>query len=341
MMLQEVKAIQLVWLSKTGLTNLNSGEGGSNLVDIKKFRYGGQEFPYVSGQAMRFYLKEAIRRHLQPEEACVPDDQGEACGRIGECVLCDLFGFMWTERSGKRGEGRSHVRTSPVKVSPAVGLHPLDATMTIDFLTRRPRGTTIEAGQEEEARSIVNVELATNIYMAGICIDVERIGCEEELVELEGAEKDRRKFPIRGVQLKDYVQSNDERIRRIKLLLDAIQDFSDYSKQARLLTDFTPDFLLIAIQSNYSHRLQKAIQLQDSEGTRINVERLQQIISEVRHDLWSVDNKPALWAGMIDGIIENASEVKQVLEAEDVPIMTPREAISAVKKALEKAEKTS
>jgi CRISPR-associated protein Cst2 len=165
---QKVKAIQLIWLSKTGLTNLNSGEGGSNLVDIKKFRYGGQEFPYVSGQAMRFYLKEAIRRHLQPKEACVPDEQGEACGRISECVLCDLFGFMWTERSEKRGEGRSHVRTSPVKVSPAVGLHPLDATMTIDFLTRRPRGTTIEAGQEEEARSIVNVELATNIYMAGI-----------------------------------------------------------------------------------------------------------------------------------------------------------------------------
>ena len=306
---QKVKAIQLIWLSKTGLTNLNSGEGGSNLVDIKKFRYGGQEFPYVSGQAMRFYLKEAIRRDLQPKEACVPDEQGEACGRIGECVLCDLFGFMWTERSERRGEGRSHVRTSPVKVSPAVGLHPLDATMTIDFLTRRPRGTTIEAGQEEEARSIVNVELATNIYMAGVCIDVERIGREEELVELAGAEKARRKFSIRGVQLKDYVQSNTERIRRIRLLLDAIQDFSDYSKQARLLTDFTPDFLLIAIQSNYSHRLQKAIQLQDSEGTRINVERLRQIIREVRHDLWSADNQPALWAGMIDGVIDNAAEV--------------------------------
>ena len=338
---QKVKAIQLIWLSKTGLTNLNSGEGGSNLVDIKKFRYGGQEFPYVSGQAMRFYLKEAIRRHLQPKEACVPDEQGEACGRIGECVLCDLFGFMWTERSERRGEGRSHVRTSPVKVSPAVGLHPLEATMTIDFLTRRPRGTTIEAGQEEEARSIVNVELATNIYMAGVCIDVERIGREEELVELAGAEKARRKFSIRGVQLKDYVQNNSERTRRINLLLDAIQDFSDYSKQARLLTDFTPDFLLIAIQSNYSHRLQKAIQLQDSEGTRINVERLRQIIREVRHDLWSADNQPALWAGMIDGVIDNAAEVKQVLEAEGVSVLTPREAINAVKTVLENAGKTS
>jgi len=335
-MRQDMRAIQLVWLSRTGLTNLNSGEGGSNLVDIKKFRYGGQEFPYVSGQAMRFYLKEAIRRHLKPEEACVPDEQGETCGRIAECVLCDLFGFMWTERAERRGEGRSHVRTSPVKVSPAIGLQPLDATMTMDFLTRRPRGTIIEAGQEEEARSIVNVELAVNIYKAGICVDVMRVGREEELIDLVGAEKARRRFPIRSVQLRDYVDES-ERVRRIALLLDAIKDFSDYSKQARLLTDFTPDFLLIALQNNYSHRLQKAIELQGDGTARVNVERLRQIIAEAKEDMLIVDNKPALWAGIIDGIVENAEEVRQALEEAGVPILTPREAINAVKRILESA----
>ncbi|MFA0784881.1 type I-B CRISPR-associated protein Cas7/Cst2/DevR [Fervidibacter sacchari] len=335
-MRQDMRAIQLVWLSRTGLTNLNSGEGGSNLVDIKKFRYGGQEFPYVSGQAMRFYLKEAIRRHLKPEEACVPDEQGETCGRIAECVLCDLFGFMWTERAERRGEGRSHVRTSPVKVSPAIGLQPLDATMTMDFLTRRPRGTIIEAGEEEEARSIVNVELAVNIYKVGICVDVMRVGREEELIDLVGAEKARRRFPIRSVQLRDYVDES-ERVRRIALLLDAIKDFSDYSKQARLLTDFTPDFLLIALQNNYSHRLQKAIELQGDGTARVNVERLRQIIAEAKEDMLIVDNKPALWAGIIDGIVENAEEVRQALEEAGVPILTPREAINAVKRILESA----
>jgi CRISPR-associated protein Cst2 len=335
-MRHDVKVIQLVWLSKTGLTNLNSGEGGSNLVDIKKFRYGGQEFPYVSGQAMRFYLKEAIRRHLKPEEACVPDEQGETCGRIAECVLCDLFGFMWTERAERRGEGRSHVRTSPVKVSPAIGLQPLDVTMTIDFLTRRPRGTTIEAGKEEEARSIVNVELAVNIYKAGICVDVMRVGREEELIDLVGAEEARRRFPIRSVKLRDYVDES-ERARRIALLSDAIKDFSDYSKQARLLTDFAPDFLLIALQHNYSHRLQKAIELQGDGTARLDVERLKQILAEVREDLLTVGSKLALWAGMVEGIVENTEKVKQVLEEFGVPILTPREAINAVKQALETA----
>lgn len=333
MMHQDAKAIQLVWLSQTGLTNLNSGEGGSNLVDIKKFRYGNQEFPYVSGQAMRFYLKEAIRRHLRPEEACVADEQGETCGRIGECVLCDLFGFMWTERAERRGEGRSHVRISPVKVSPAIGLQPLDATMTIDFLTRRPRGTTIEAGQEEEARSIVNVELAVNIYKVGICVDLQRVGREEELVDLVEAEEARRRFPIRSVRLQDYIPES-ERTRRINLLLDAIKDFSDYSKQARLLTDFTPDFLLIALQHNYSHRLQKAIELCGNDMATLNVERLKQIIAEVREELLTIDGQSALWAGMVDGVVDNMTEVQEVLQKAGVSTLTPRQAIDTAKQAL-------
>lgn len=327
-MLKDVKAIQLVWLSKTGLTNLNSGEGGSNLVDIKKFRYGGQEFPYVSGQAMRFYLKEAIRRHLKPEEACVADEQGETCGRIDKCVLCDLFGFMRTvPRKG------APTRVSPVKVSPAMGLLPLDQTMVTDFLTRRHRGTA--AQQEARLRGdIVNVELAVNIYKAGICVDVQRVGREEEPVEIGERAGSEETKPIYGVQLKDHIDDN-QRARRLALLLDAIKDFSDYSKQARLLTDFTPDFLLAALQHNYSHRLQKAIELCGDGTAKVNAERLRQIIAEVQEDLLTVDDgKPALWAGMVDGIVDNAAEVRQVLQEAGVPILTPREAINAVKQAL-------
>ena len=330
MMRNDVKAIQLVWLSKTGLTNLNSGEGGSNLVDIKKFRYGGQEFPYVSGQAMRFYLKEAIRRHLQPQEACIADEQGETCGRIAECVLCDLFGFMTTVP-----DVGALTRVSPVKVSPAMGLLPLDDTMVIDFLTRRHRGAI--AQQEAEMRGdIVNVELAVNIYKAGVCVDVLRVGHEEELVQIaeqESAKKGKAIKSIRSVQLKALVEEQ-ERSRRISLLLDAIKDFSDYSKQARLLTDFTPDFVLVALQHNYSHRLQKAIELYSDGTASLNVERLRQIITEVREELVTVDSKPALWAGMVDGIVENDSDVKQVLQDLQVPILTPRQAIDATKEAL-------
>lgn len=335
MMRNDVKAIQVVWLSKTGLTNLNSGEGGSNLVDIKKFRYGGQEFPYVSGQAMRFYLKEAIRRHLQPQEACVADEQGETCGRIKECVLCDLFGFMTTVP--KKG---ALTRVSPVKASPAMGLLPLDGTMVMDFLTRRHRGVTAE--QEAELRGdIVNVELAVNLYKAGICVDVQRVGHEEELVPIDEQRGQRRRGrgdseavkPILSVRRQAHTD-DAERARRIALLLNAIKNFSDYSKQARLLTDFTPDLVLVTLQHNYSHRLQKALELEGDGTTAVNPRRLRQILTEVREELVSVNGAPAWWAGMVDGIVDNAEEVRAVLQELGVPVLTPRQAIDAAKQAL-------
>ena len=339
MMRGDVKAIQMVWLSKTGLTNLNSGEGGSNLVDIKKFRYGGQEFPYVSGQAMRFYLKEAIRRHLKPQEACVADEQGETCGRIAECVLCDLFGFMTTVP-----DVGALTRVSPVKASPAMGLLPLDGTMVMDFLTRRHRGVTAE--QEAELRGdIVNVELAVNLYKAGICVDVQRVGYEEELVQIDEQRGRRRRRrgeseaegeavkPIFSVQLQAYID-DAERARRISLLLDAVKDFSDYSKQARLLADFTPDLVLVTLQHNYSHRLQKALELEGDGTTAVNLERLRQILTEVREEVVSVNGAPAWWAGVVDGIVGNAEEGRAVLQELGVPILTPRQAIEAAKQTL-------
>ncbi|HXG41397.1 MAG TPA: type I-B CRISPR-associated protein Cas7/Cst2/DevR [Dehalococcoidia bacterium] len=321
-MRDDVKAVQVVWLSRTGLTNLNSGEGGSNLVDIKKYRFAGQEYPYVSGQAMRFYLKEALRRHLPPDQTCVADDQGETCGRIGECVLCDLFGFMTT-----LPDVGAVTRVSPVKVSPAMGLVPLDGSLTLDFLTRRHRGAREEG---EMTGDIVNVELAVNVYKGGLCLDVQRVGREEERYVL-GETGGRRPKAYYSLRFREHIDAQ-ERARRVGLLLDAILDFSDYSKQARLLTDFAPDVVLVALQHNYSHRLQKSLETDDSAN--VNVARLAQVLDEVRPDCLAIDGRPAIWAGLLDGSIANAEAVASTLRQVGVPVSTPRQAIEAAKAAL-------
>ncbi len=86
--MNEMKGLNLVWLSETDLTNLNAGEGESNYIDVKKFKKDGIEYPYVSGQAMRFYLKEAMRRGLEDTEyMCIPNDKGETCGDIKKWVV--------------------------------------------------------------------------------------------------------------------------------------------------------------------------------------------------------------------------------------------------------------
>jgi len=275
---ENVKGISLVWLSKTDLTNLNAGEGEANLVDIKKYKKMGKEFPYVSGQAMRYYIKEAIRRGLEENEfMCIPDERGEpTCkGNIEKCISCDLFGFMATIKKGTKipgypegHPGGAHTRVSPVKVAPAMGLLPFDENSVI--------------------------------------IDVTRVGKIED-------------WTGETLEFKEII-GKKERIKRIKKVLEAIRFLTDYSKQARLLTDFTPDIICITFQKKYSHRLQKLFEFEND--TKIDTTRLKQILDDVK------EYSEKIIFGMISGIIENEEEVKKIIENYGIPLKTPAEALN-------------
>lgn len=300
------KAISAVWLAETDLTNLNSGIGGSNLVDLKKYTKDSVDYPYVSGQAMRYYLKQGIRRLTDSEDYCVPNDKGETCGKIDECVLCDLFGFMTALK-----EQGAQIRVSPIKMSPAMGLLPLNDNLTIDFLTRRKP-------QEEVGKlagDIVNVELGVNIYKAGLSIDLVKVGGEEIIESSEN-----------GRHLKIDRKTDDETAKkRVKLALESFKNLSDYSKQARVLTDFTPNLLLIALQNRYNHLLQKALELES--GRKLNVERLGQILTVLKDE--------TIYAGLLSGTLDNEDEIKEVLVKHNIELMTPTEAIDRVIREIE------
>jgi len=306
-MRKDLKGIEIVWLSQTGLSNLNSGEGESNLVDIKKFKYQGEEYPYISGQAMRNYLRQAIRMDLDDGESmCIPSEKGEGCGDIKRCLGCDLFGFMRTVT----GMG-AVTRLSPVKVSPAVGLLSFRDNSTLDFLTR----TKVWGGETGERRGdIVNVELGANIYRCGISIDVRRVGAEEIVDQAKNT-----------VTLKELVDES-KRLERIVKLMKAIRFLTSYSKQARLLTDFTPDFIVIALQSRYSHRLQKLIQL--GEGASVDTNRLAAVLDDM------ADYTLQLFAGMLPGTLANEEEVRKLLAERGIDVTTPKEAIEAAIQAI-------
>lgn len=325
-MIEQAKGINLVWLSKTGLTNLNAGEGGTNLIDVKKYKYQGRDYPYVSGQAMRFYLKEMIRRETKPGEACIPDREGRGCGRVDSCVLCDLFGFMIPELAMG-----ANIRVSPVKVSTAMGLLPFEDNSVMDFLLQLQKYR--EPGEKMEPTP-VSVELGINVYKAGVSIDLVRVGAEEEALKIGETPlgKGEKAKPIHGLKLKELVDPAEKK-RRIRLLLEAVKSFSDYSKQARLLTDFTPDLILISIQDRYSHRLQKALELKknselNEDEISLNTQRMQDILKDIK------PYSKALFAGVVEGTIEKGDEFRKSLRALGIEVTTPGKAIDNTIEAL-------
>jgi len=312
-----MKGISIVWLSETDLTNLNSGEGESNYIDVKKYKSEGMELPYVSGQAMRYYMKEAIRRNLDSGEyMCVPDDKGETCGEIKKCIACDLFGFMGTFKGPERGGGGANIRTSPVKASPAMGLLPFEDNSVVDFLTRRHRGEKLEG-------DIVNVEIGTNIYKCGLSVDVQRVGGEEDVDQKERVTKI------------EYKINTDERKLRIIKVLEALRFLTDYSKQSRLLTDFTPDLICVAFQNVYSHRLQKLFSFPREDGQvnkTLDISRFKEILNDVK------EYSEQIFLGSLSGTLQNQDELyeayKEIMAA--AVMMEPKDVINNAIQYIEK-----
>jgi|SRR3972149_10899364 len=83
------------------LSALNSGEGYGNVITLKKYSQSGQAYPYISGQSIRFALRNAIREHVGSNNACIYDEDGHSCGKPQTCSLCDLMGFMKAEAKPK------------------------------------------------------------------------------------------------------------------------------------------------------------------------------------------------------------------------------------------------
>lgn len=318
------KGISITYLTKTGLCNLNSGEGESNGIDMKKYVYQMDRYYYVSGQAIRYYIKEAIR-YLTNEHACIPDSKGQSCGHIHLCPLCDLMGFM-----NPMPNSGSDTRTSPVSVSPAQAVYPIKA-INNDFMT----GVKNNIDEpNKKASDMIHTEISKNLYKGGYDIDINKISCvrkfKEDKWEVANPNPNAKKKKIEKSLMyseyepvfEDETEYMEKKINRIKMFLEAIMMTKDYGKQSRLMTDFTPDIVVLSTQTKLNHRLQKLFEV-DKQGN-VNLQRVRDILEEMK-------DYSDFYVGMIDGVVSNQKELVDLFTNEyNIPVSTPKGAIDEV-----------
>jgi CRISPR-associated protein Cst2 len=324
------KAVVATWLFKTDLSNMNAGEGSTNLKELKTYKNG---LPYISGQSVRHALRAAIQRENPNGIKCTPEFP---CGNIKDCWLCDLFGYLLP------GEGAK--RWSPIKASPAMGQ--IRNSITTDMILRLVNDIECphchekmnplfgrEAGKKEIEQgktdltcpkcskqfkapydirqAIAYKQLTDNIYRVSIAIDINALGKEETpIIEGEG-----ESAKINGIKYKDHYseipkESDIERKKRVAFILNAIANMSDFASQSREMTNASPDAILISVQGQYNHRLSSALVL-DEEGT-IDCNSIKAIIK----DTLEIPNTK-IYAGIIPGIIKNQPKLLEIFQELD------------------------
>lgn len=213
------KSLTITYLTRASYASLNgSDKEADNISSIKKIQMNGLEYPYCSSQAVRRALREqlAVLNNTLSEGVAASQKKGAATTQCDPQTYIDddLFGFMRADKATVK-------RTSPVRVSPLIALDPYRGDL--DF------GTNYMSVQSGGTPNIFETEVHSGFYRGTILIELDRIGEKSpgDLYELH--------------------LSAEEKIRRLKDLLTAIQNLWTIGRQSRFLTDISPKFVCAAL----------------------------------------------------------------------------------------------
>lgn len=308
--------LNIAYITKVNVASLNGGEGsGGNVTVMKKIsNANGDEFAYVSGQALRRYLKETL---MQLEEKISSVDEkgnptfldkdkngketfldlnkkidADILNKMYKLVCdLDLFGYMLPQG------GR---RWSPVKVSPLVSLLPYKGEY--DYLTRKQK----TEDESKKSGNIVQVEIDTLNFMRGnIMINTAHIGNEINEYTYESK----------------AILNDREKNQRLNVLLDAIKSFNGGAKQARNLEDIAPKFIIVSKQKTGNPFLLNVLSVDNNDN--INIENIKEAL---------VDNAPEQYTiGIAKGIFANEEEIRDTFPN----VVTVAQAIEMYKNSIE------
>ncbi|RBQ25782.1 type I-B CRISPR-associated protein Cas7/Cst2/DevR [Arcobacter sp. CECT 9188] len=303
--------LNIAYITKVNVASLNGAEGsGGNVTVMKKIsNSNGEEFAYVSGQALRRYLKETLMQ-LGEKISSVDEDGNPSIEENGKYpslnvkiddkqrekiykLVCDLdlFGFM-LPKGGRRW--------SPVKVSPLVSLLPYKGEY--DYLTRKQK----TEDESKKSGNIVQVEVDTLNFMRGnMMVNISHIG--KEINEYTYEEKE--------------ILNKQERNQRLNILLEAIKAFNGGAKQARNLEDISPKFIIISKQKTGNPFLLNTFSV-DNNGN-INIENIKEALKDNSTEKYTI--------GISKGIFSNEDEIRNSFEN----VVSVAQAIEMYKNSIE------
>lgn len=172
----------------------NYGESVGNVSSLKKLTRGkGDQYTYISRQAIRYNIIEQLGEELAPVKAEGSGDkkviQFAEEATIKDYLELDFFGYLKTER-GTGGKKRS----AKVRLSNAISLETFKGDL--DFLTNKGLADRINSDM-----NIAQSEIHRSYYRYTIVADLDQIGIDE---------------------IYDIHLDNQEKIRRVYKLLDTI-----------------------------------------------------------------------------------------------------------------------
>jgi len=217
------KGLEIVVLTKIEGANLNSNGNEGVISVLKKVRdpVDLKEYIRISGQSVKYQLKEILKSlNWELSPVISRQESGEKVivskGDPKNYIDDDLFGYMIAKKENNRNITKK--RTAPVRTNGMISIFPYQEDR--DFGVRYdPTG---------DQHNIYETEIATNIMRGNFFIELDRVGVftSEEYDE-------------------NFQMSNEDREKRVKALLSAIQIYYGGAKLSRFFTKAYPEIMVL------------------------------------------------------------------------------------------------
>ena len=349
-----VTGLLLIDAPASALNNLGNIPGSmtDNAVGVKNISTREGNYPYVSAQAFRYWLRTTLEQGAWGWKRAPVFREAKIAYTDANPILYwddDLFGYMRApskkaeavsarEASGLVSEAtptaETVTRVSPFRVSTLVSVAPV--RLINDFGTMSRHEGDPVPHEHQFYRTTLQGLFSLDLHAAGTFTYADRTG----YLNLDAPRKEQaQKEGLEHLeQEKAYRLPQAQRLQRVRALLEGLAHLSGGAKQALHYTDVTPDVLIMAVTRGGNHIFGHVL---GSQGERpvLNVPALAEALQVFAEDLLS-----DVYFGWVRGFLDAEREKLEQALAEGgvlaswqgrVHILHPREACLKLVQALE------
>lgn len=281
----------------------DAGERTDNIVKVKSIRKGRDEYPYVSGQALRYWWRDSLEKKFNWKLSPVERVKKIAYTKADpiEYDDDDIFGYMRAEKEEYQENGKNKkrditvTRLSPLKNSPLISIRPQTPTNDFGVMARQKEGDPVPY-EHQFYSTIFKGIFSIDINMAGKFYEIDKTGYKNMSPAL--IKKAEEKNLVHNVDEKFWEMPEDVRKKRIKEVIEVLPYLSGGAKLTEHLTDVSPKLIVLAVIEGGNH-----IFMNISNENGINFEALNNVIEDYKDIILS-----DIYIGKRDGFMDEIKD---------------------------------
>jgi CRISPR-associated protein Cst2 len=289
---------------------LNNGEAADIEAKVKNIRVAGRNYPYVSAQSMRYWLRGTLDRYFASEWVASPvysagKGQKQQAYTAGDPIRFpddDLLGYM------RATKDETVTRVSPFRTSTLVSVGPVEISSDFGVMARLEKQEGDKEGvllhQHQFYRTTLQGMFSLDLNAAGTFTNQMRSGYQN--LGAEAAAQAEQLQLAYWDDMKAYRLSIEERQRRVQVLLRALGRLEGGAKQTLHYTDVNPVFVIAAVTMGGNHPFGHIIG-QDKDGQpTIKPNALEQALKILEGERYS-----PVYVGRVEGFMDSAQSILQ------------------------------